>query len=129
MDSILADQLEWLISGNMEGLRFKRQLVLLASCLAEQDIPDNIERQVANLSKRIALEEVFEALLKPLNEYLRNGGDKESSKLDISGLVSQIEATRQALNECEPVNQAILIAWLINRAREKKLLSKIRGMR
>lgn len=129
MDSILADQLEWLISGNMEGLRFKRQLVLLAGCLADQDIPDDVERQVANLCKRIEQEELFEALMKPLNEYLRNGGDKESSKLDISGLIAQVEASRQALNDCEPVNQALLITWVISRAREKKLLSKIRGMR
>lgn len=129
MDSILADQLEWLISGNMEGLRFKRQLILLVGCLAEQEIPCEVERQIAILCKRIGLEEVFEALLKPLNEYLRNVGEKDSRELDISGLIAQIEATRQALNDCEPVNQAILITWLINRAREKKLLSKIRGMR
>lgn len=129
MDSILADQLEWLISGNMEGLRFKRQLILLVGCMAEQEIPSEVERQIAILCKRIGLEEVFEALLKPLNEYLRNVGEKDSRELDISGLIAQIEATRQALNDCEPVNQAILINWLINRAREKKLLSKIRGMR
>lgn len=43
MDSILADQLEWLVSGNMEGLRFKRQIVLLAGCLSEDKIPAEVE--------------------------------------------------------------------------------------
>lgn len=129
MDSILADQFEWLISGNMEGLRFKRQIVLLAGCLADQTVPKEVEQQIANLSKRIALEEVFDALMEPLNAYLRNAGDKDSTVLDISGLMAQIEATRQALTDCEPVNQATLITWLMSRAREKKLLSKIRGTR
>lgn len=129
MDSILADQLEWLISGNMEGLRFKRQIVLLAGCLADQTLPKEIEQQIANLSKRIGLEEIFDALMEPLNAYLRNAGEKDSTVLDISALMAQIEATRQALNDCEPVNQATLITWLMSRAREKKLLSKIRGTR
>lgn len=129
MDSILADQLEWLISGNMEGLRFKRQIVLLVGCLADQTVPKEIEQQIANLSKRIGLEEIFDALMEPLNAYLRNAGDKDSMVLDISGLMAQIEATRQALHDSEPVNQATLITWLMSRAREKKLLSKIRGTR
>lgn len=129
MDSILTDQLEWLISGNMEGVRFKRQLVLLAGCLAEQAMPEAIEKQITNLCQRIALEEVFAALMEPLNAFLRNVKDKDTLGLDISGLMAQVEATRQALNECEPVNQALLITWILGRAREKKLLSKLRGLR
>lgn len=129
MDSILADQLEWLLSGNMEGIRFKRQLVLLAGCLAEQTIPDEIEKQLANLCRIISLEEVFRALLEPLNACLRGTKEKEISNIDLSSLMTQIEATRQALNDCEPVNQAVLLSWLLGRAREKKLLPKVRGLR
>lgn len=129
MDAILVDQLEWLLSGNMEGKRFKRQIVLLAGCLADGVIPEEIERQIANLCKRIGLEEVFAALLEPLNAYLRNSKDHEKAALDLSGLIAQVEATREALNECEPVNQAAIIAWLLARAKEKKLLVKIRGTR
>jgi len=129
MDEILANQLEWLLSGNMEGTRFKRQIVLLAGCLANPAMPEEIERQVTNLCRRIALEEIFDALLAPVNAYLRNTKEKETQAIDLSGLVGQIEATRQALNECEPVNQAVLISWLIALAREKRLLGKIRGNR
>ncbi len=129
MDSILADQLEWLLSGNMDGIRFKRQLVLLAGCLADQNIPSEIEKQLANLSRRIALEEVFGALLEPVNAYLRGNKEKEAPTFDLSSLMAQIEATRLALNDCDPVNQAVLLSWLLGRAKDRKLLSKIRSSR
>lgn len=56
-----------MISGNMEGLRFKRQLLLLAGCLADGAMPVDIEAQIAKLTQRIAREEVFSALLEALN--------------------------------------------------------------
>lgn len=129
MDSILADQLEWLLSGNMEGIRFKRQLLLLAGCLADQAIPSEIEKQLANLSRRIALEEVFSALLEPVNAYLRGNKEKDAPAFDLSSLMAQIEATRQGLDECDPVNLAVLLSWLLGRAKDRKLLSKIRCSR
>jgi hypothetical protein len=129
MDSILTDQLEWLISGNMEGLRFKRQILLLAGCLADGPIPPHIEQEINKLCKRIALEEVFTALLEPINAFLRNAKSKEAPPLDLSGLLAQVEATRQALNDCEAVNQPSLITWILGQAREKKLLSKLRSSR
>lgn len=129
MDSILTDQLEWLISGNMEGLRFKRQLVLLAGCLADGAMPAEIEPQVSKLSQRIACEEVFNALLEPLNVYLRQTKEKEASNLDITGLISQVEASRLALTQCEPVNLALIVTWLLGRARDRKLLNKMRSSR
>lgn len=128
MDAILANQLEWLLSGNMEGTRYKRQLIHLCGCLADNNLPDEIDRQLALLSKRISLEEVFKALLDPLDAYLRNQKDPFKA-FDLSGLLGQIEATRLALSECEPVNQAQLINWLISRAKERNLLRKMRGNR
>lgn len=129
MESILTDQLEWLLSGNMEGTRFKRQIVLLAGCLADEDLPDEINRQITNLCRRIGHEEVFESLLGPLNMFLRNAKGNEAPALDLNSLMAQIESTRQALIDCEPVNQALLITWILGRARDKKLLAKIRGSR
>jgi len=129
MDGILANQLEWLLSGNMEGTRFKRQLILLAGCLAEEKLPEEVDRQLTLLSRRVGLEEVFRALLDPLESFLRNVKDPYKPTQDLSGLIAQIEATRQALNDCEPVNQAFLIAWLISRAKERNLLRKIRNSR
>jgi hypothetical protein len=129
LDSILTDQLEWLISGNMEGLRFKRQLVLLAGCLADVAIPVEIEAQLGKLSQRIACEEVFNAVLEPLNTYFRQTKEKESGHLDITGLVAQVEASRLELTQCEPANLALIVNWLLGRARDRKLLGKLRGSR
>lgn len=50
MDSALTDQLEWLLSGNMEGLRFKRQLLLLVKCLADGEMPTDIESNIVKLT-------------------------------------------------------------------------------
>lgn len=129
MDSILADQLEWLISGNMEGIRFKRQILLLAGCLADREMPSEVEAQIAKLTQRIAREEVFSALLETLNAYLRQTKDKDAAHLDISGLVAQVEASRQELNQCEPANVALIVMWLLSRARDRKLISKLRASR
>lgn len=129
MDAILKDQIAWLISGNMEGLRFKRQLLLLAGCLADGAVPENIEQELSRLTKWIACEEVFHALLDALNAFLRQGKDKDQAPLDISGLITQVEATREELKQCEPANTALVMAWLLSKARERKLLGKIRGLR
>lgn len=128
MDAILKDQIEWLISGNMEGLRFKRQLLLLAGCLADGTLTDNVEKEISRLTKRIACEEVFNALLDALNTYLRQN-NKEQAPLDISGLVAQVEASREELKQCEPANTVLILAWLLGKAKEQKLLGKIRGLR
>lgn len=129
MDEILANQLEWLLSGNMEGLRFKRQLILLAGCLADNALPVEIERELNLLTRRVALEEVFKAILDPLDAYLRSMRDPNKPAQDLSALIAQLDAARQALNECEPANQALLITWIVSRAQEKKLLRKIRSGR
>jgi len=129
LDSILTDQLEWLISGNMEGLRFKRQLVLLAGCLADGAMPAEIGAEVSKLSQRIACEEVFNALLEPLNIYLRQTKENEACNLDITGLIAQVEASRLELTQCESANLALIVNWLLGRARDRKLLGKLRGSR
>lgn len=128
MDSIVTNQLEWLISGNMEGLRFKRQLLLLAGCLADGAIPGNIEEELSRLTRRIASEEVFHSLLDSLNAYIRIK-DKEQANLDMSGLIAQVEATREELKQCDPANTALILTWLLGKAKDRKLLGKIRGQR
>ena len=133
MDTILTDQLEWLISGNMEGLRFKRQLVLLAGCLADSDgaMPAPVDAEIMRLIRRTAEEEVFHALLDSLNTCLRQvkDKDKEHSNLDITSLIAQVEAAREELKQCEPANTALIVGWILGKAKERKLLGKARGMR
>lgn len=122
MDSILADHLEWLISGNMEGLRFKRQLLLLSGCLADSVMPEDVEIQLGKLTQRIAREEVFASLLETLNTFLRRCNNKEASHFDVSGLIAQVEASRQDLNQCEPANVVLILTWVLSRARDRKLI-------
>lgn len=129
MDSILVDHLEGLLSGSLEGTRAMRKMVLLAACLAEPAIPPEIEKQLERLCRRIWLEEVFEALLAPLNACLRTPKDREQAAIDLSGLMAQIDESRKALESCEPVNQAVLIHWILEQAREKRLLGKLRSKR
>ena len=129
MDSILADQLEWLISGNMEGLRFKRQLLLLVGCLADGPMPEEVASNSDKLTRRIALEEIFSALIDSLNICLRQTKDGEACRTDISTLVAQVESSRQGLDQCEPANVALIMTWLLGRARERKLLRKMCGLR
>ncbi|UCV22543.1 hypothetical protein [Ferribacterium limneticum] len=128
MDSILTDQIEWLISGNMEGLRFKRQLLLLTGCLADGAPPENIGEELSRLTQRIASEEVFHALLDSLNAYIRNK-DKEQTNLDMSGLIAQLEASREELKQCQPANTTLILCWVLGKAKERRLLGKIRGQR
>ena len=129
MDSILADQMEWLISGNMEGLRFKRQLLLLAGCLADGEMPSGIASSIDKLTQRIAQEEVFNALLDSLNICLRQIKHSDAGNMDISTLVAQVEDARHVLDQCEPANTALVVAWLLGRARERKLLKKPHALR
>lgn len=129
MDSILADQLEWLMTGNMVGIRLKRQIVLLAGCLSDDWLPEHIERPVGNLCRQITLQESFDALLQTLNGFVRDSKNQNAPAVDLTGLLAQVEAARLALNDCETVNEAQLIAWVLGRAREKKLLSKRGGRR
>lgn len=129
MESIIADQLEWLISGNMEGLRFKRQLLLLSGCLADGEMPSDIASNIAKLTQRIAQEEVFSALIDSLNICLRQIKPSDAGNMDISALVAQVEAARHVLDQCEPANIALIVTWLLGRARERKLLKKPRALR
>ena len=90
-----------------------------------------IEKQLLLLSQRITLEEVFASLIEPLNIFLRNSKDGDAfHSLDLSGLLTQIDSTRQALNACEAGNPAVLISWILERARDRKLLNgKVRNGR
>lgn len=114
MDSILTDQIEWLISGNIEGLRFKRQLLLLTSGLADRAMSDNIEGELSRLTRRIASEDVFHSPLYSLNVYIRIK-DKDQANLDLNGLIAQVDATRAKLKQCEPSNTALIVTWLLGK--------------
>lgn len=123
LESLMTDQLEWILSGQSTGKRFLQQLVVVAGYLATDPVPENIAHQLAAASKQITLLEVFDALLTPLN-LLARVGPSEHSSTQVVSLIGQINEARVALQESESINHAEVISWLVLRAREKKLIAR-----
>ena len=121
MQDMIADQIEWLLTGNLQGLRLKHQLLLVAGCVADDDTPSDIQKQLEALCCRINRQEVFEALLAPLNARLSVKGEQSSPSVDINQLLQQIDTARTELNACEDADEAKILAWVMANARQKKL--------
>lgn len=136
MDHLLIDQLESLLASNLNSKRIPGQLLILVGSLAGDDMPERISRQMTTLSRIVLLQDLFEALAQPLNNLSRNTQlfkiDKDEAlhgACDMTGLLAQIEDARRQLAECEPVNYAELIAWVVGKAKENKLWSNGRSRR
>lgn len=136
MEHLLIDQLESLLSNNLNSKRIAGQLLILTGCLADEDIPEHISRQMAALSRIVLLQDIFDALVAPLNTMVRapsalrnEKNESENTSSDMAALLAQIEAARRQLSECETVNYAELIAWVMNKARERKLWNSGRTRR
>ena len=129
MQEMIADQIEWLLSGSLQGIRLKRQLLLVAGCVADDDTPDDIQMQLGALCCQINRQEVFEALLVPLNAHLSGKREHFSATVDINQLLQQIDTARAELNACENADEAKILAWVMNQARQKKLFRAGRSRR
>lgn len=134
MDDLLTDQLEWLLSCNLQGNRLARHLLIISGCLADTTLPEHISRQMAALSRQVMLQEIFETLVNSLNQFAKTQPrtNEEAQSHDAylnagaTGLIDQIQDARQQLLQCDPVNYAELIAWIASQARERKLWNKVR---
>jgi len=131
MDEMIADQIEWILSGNAGTNRLGRQIVTLAGFLADGDMPGKIDSQMADLSRQITLQDMFDALIQSLNTISKSHGsinkslDASKSEVpELGKLLDQIEAVRKEIAACPTVNYASLISWLVIQAREKKVLNK-----
>ena len=132
MDELLADQLEWLLSCNLQGNRLAHHLLIISGCLAGTVLPEHISRQMAALSRQVMLQEMFDSLINAFNQLakipLRTKTETNlpdaSANPELAGLISQIQDARQQLLQCDPVNYAELIAWIAGQAREQKLWVK-----
>lgn len=134
MDDMITDQLEWLVSCNLQGNRLARHLLILSGCLAGEGLPENISRQMAALSRQVLLQDVFDALVSSLNQLggaapgrLDRLGSDNFRGADLATLLAQIEDARQQLSACETVNLAELVAWIVAQARDRKLWRRTRS--
>lgn len=137
MDEMLTEQMEWLLSGNLQGTRLARCLLVLVGCLAQDGMPDNIKNQTASLTKQLNLFEVFDALIASLNNFSKSkvvltSTEKQVSSLEgctgseLSSMINQVEQTRIALAECDAVNYSEIVAWVMGQAKARKLWVKSR---
>lgn len=132
MDELLTDQLEWLLSYNLQGNRLAHQLLIISGCLAGTALPEHISRQMITLSRQVMLQETFDALVNSLNQLAKMvpRAKTEATPTDalaqneISGLVEQIRDARLQLLALDPINYAELIAWIASQARDQKLWTK-----
>ena len=135
MDEMLTEQLEWLMSGNLQGARLARCLLVLVGCLAEDNLPDDVKQQMATLSKQLKLQEVFDTVVASLNQYGKAAfsfGEKQATNSDVNAggelcaLITQVEQARISLSDCDVVNYAEVVAWVVGQAKARKLWVKSR---
>lgn len=133
MDEMLTEQLEWLLSGNLQGARLARCLLVLTGCLADDNLPDDIKQQMAVLSRQVKFQEVFDTLVTSLNQYGKTAfsfGEKQTVCPDVQAggelcaLIAQVEQARIALSDCDVVNYSVIVAWIMKQAGIRKLLGK-----
>ena len=78
MDDLLAEQLEWLLSCNLQGNRLAHHLLVIAGCLADTTLPEHISRQMAALSRQVMLQEMFDSLINSVNQFSKIPAHKRS---------------------------------------------------
>lgn len=130
MDELISDQIEWLLGNYGTSNRLGRQLVTLVGFLGGGDVPENISRQSAALSKLIVYQDLFDSLIQALNMMSKQPvsprpdaktGETVASQEPIR-LLEQIEAVRRDIAACDNVNYSELISWIIGQAKEQKIV-------
>lgn len=133
MDDILIEHVEALLAESIYSKRIGRRLLLLVGALSEETIPEEILQQTQTLSRLIVLQDLFDALMEPVNHVARGsrppGQVHPNVSPDLGPAFAQIEETRRQIAACDPVNYAQILAWIMARARERKLLRKGRANR
>lgn len=131
MNEMISEQIEGLLGSYGSTQTLGRNLIGLSGFLADPPPPENVAAQLERLSRLLLLQEMFDKLIQALNHATRNTGrpsqDGEKREcapgsVEISRILDQIEAVRGDISALEPINYAVLIAWLVARARERKIL-------
>jgi hypothetical protein len=128
---MLSDQIEGLLGSYGSTQTLGRNLIGLSGFLADPPPPENVAAQLERLSRLLLLQEMFDKLIQALNHATRSTGgpspegekrERAAGSVEISRILDQIEAVRGEISALDPVNYAVLIAWLVARARERKIL-------
>lgn len=131
MEERLREQFENLIGEYGTTKTLGRQIVTLSGFMAQDTITAPITQQLANLSRQLVLQDMFDSLMQSLNNATRalaghraipRAEDAACPALDLSRLIEQIETVRRDITACEPINYSELIAWLVQQARVQKIL-------
>ncbi|CAL95262.1 hypothetical protein [Azoarcus olearius] len=137
MEERLREQFENLIGEYGTTKTLGRQIVTLSGFMAQDTITAPIAQQLANLSRQLVLQDMFDSLMQSLNNSTRAlGGQRAAPRaedapclaLDLNRLIEQIETVRRDITASEPINYSELIAWLVQQARAQKIL-RSRGRR
>jgi hypothetical protein len=131
MDELLTEQLEWLLSCNLQGNRLAHHILIISGCLADTALPEHISRQMITISRQVMLQETFDTLVNSLNQFAKMTPRSATAtaadtlaNIELSGLVEQVKDARLQLLALDPINYAELIAWITSRARDQKLWAK-----
>lgn len=128
MKEMLMEQLEGLLTDTSHSRRLARRLVVLAGCLAEDPMPEEMRHQLTSLSRLMVLQDILDPLTESLNRLAYKSGYANSeqaqmrdSSPEIVAILGQIEEVRRQMAEIDPINFAEIIAWIISLARGQKL--------
>ena len=132
MNDIILDQIDWIVTNNGNSNRLARQLISLIGVLADGALPDEIALQTLTLSRLVVLQDCFDELVKAFTStecrLVPNNARPTVEQTDslamstTSPIAEQIDQVRRQIAECEPVNFAQLISWVMGQARAKKLI-------
>ncbi|NTV95366.1 MAG: hypothetical protein HGA75_08095 [Thiobacillus sp.] len=139
IEDIVNEKLEWLLNQGGQYNRTGKHLIALTGALADDTMPEHVARQMEIVTRQVMLWDILDSLINSLDILHRyclkpDKRKEDQDRVDIqvieeASLMAQIEATRKDLVSCEPVNHAELIAWVVGRARDKKLISTGRNRR
>lgn len=129
MDKQITAQIKWLLSNNGNTARLGRALLTLVGFLVEGTMPTEIERQTTLLSHLVVLQEMFDTLTTTLNSLCRQPTAGWTERAPINAgpvvepqrLLDQIESVRRDLASHDPVNYALITAWVVGQAKLRNI--------
>ncbi|HEJ4067883.1 TPA: hypothetical protein SL480_003988 [Pseudomonas aeruginosa] len=122
MDRLIKENLEYLLQETSNTKRFGRRIISLAGFLGTQDIPEQLQAQLGNLSRLLIKQDAFDALLEPVTLMSRAGLLHTQDQHAMREILASLEEARKRVSECEDINYSQLINWLVGIAVSRKVI-------